>query len=201
MSGSYKLINPHIDGSLNVDYKAKNSIDAAHKIWQAISENLSNNVPKFAFSLEKTNDGSLHHFIVSEMIGGNKDVNYSIDELSLDMTNIQETVFKQFVKESAKKREAIQNGGRRRRFYHDIDFDDLDDSSSSSSSSSLSEEKELYHKLKYMKQEADAYKPTKKITYWWYNPTIYKLNNLYIPTFISSSPYVQLNTNSAYWGV
>ena len=196
MSEMYKLVNPYIDGSMNINFKGENGIDAANKAWNTLSANLTNNVPKFAFSLEKTKDGSLHHFVISEMLSGNKDVNFSIDELSLNMTPIQDEVFKKLITESAEKRNHVQNGGSRRR------YDDDDSSSSSSSSSTSSEEKKLYHNLKYMKQQADSHKPVQKITYWWYNPTVYKLNNLYIPTFrVPLSPYVQLNTNSSYWGV
>lgn len=198
MTEMYKLVNPYIDGSMNISFEGENGIDAANKAWDTISENLTNNVPKFAFSLEKVNDGTLQHFVVSEMLSGNKDVSFSIDELSLGMTPIQEQVFKKLITESAEKRNSIQkqNGGYRRR------YEDDDSSVSSSSSSTSSEEKELYNKLRYMKIEADSHKPVKKITYWWYNPTVYKLNNLYIPTFkVPLSPYVQLNTNSSYWGL
>jgi hypothetical protein len=195
----YKLINPHIDGSINVDFKGKTNMDAANEAWGTISNNLTNNVPKFAFSLEKTNDGSLHHFIVSEMVGGNKDVNFAIDELKLEMTPIQDQVFKKFISESAEKREAIQAGGSKKRRYKKHDDSSSDDSDSDSDSDSSSEEKQLYKNLKKMKMNSNSPKP---ITYWWYNPTLYQLNNLYVPTFkYPSSPYVQLNLNSAYWNV
>jgi len=183
----YKLINPHIDGSMNLNFKGENAISAADETWNSLSKHLINNVPKFAFSLEKSSDGSLHHFVVSEMVGGNKNVNFSIDELKLNMTEPQEQSFKQFINESASKRKSVQDGGARRHRY-----DDDDDSSLSSSSSS--EERDLYEKLKIMKMQS------KPISYWWYNPAVYGINNLYVPTFKApSSPYVQLNLNSARW--
>ena len=53
MSNSYVLVNPHIEGSLKTQVKAKNSLEAAKNLYKNLSEHFNNNVPKFHFTIEK----------------------------------------------------------------------------------------------------------------------------------------------------
>jgi hypothetical protein len=65
----------------------------------------------------------------------------------------------------------------------DDDFDDFDEDLDSS--------EDFYRR-------AQTYKPvvSPSLYYWWYDPQVYKLNSVFIPTFYSYvTPYLQINLN------
>ena len=65
-----------------------------------------------------------------------------------------------------------------------------------SDDSSSSSDEELMNAIRLLK-----YKQQQPIVYWWYNPLVYRTNDLYIPTFVMPlSPYVHINLNSAFMG-
>jgi hypothetical protein len=177
----YKLVNPIIGGSFETTYKGKTQLEAGRNAWDSMSTYLTGSVPKFLFTLQNTNDGQLHHFTVNETVTHGKNIEYSLNELQLNMTTDQQKNFKNQLTKVDKKVSGLQNGGKHRK----------DDDSSSSSSS---DDEEFYEKLRYMKN-----KYSQPITYWWYNPIVYGVDNLYIPTFtVPLTPYVHVNLTSAF---
>ena len=53
MVNTYKLVNPYIRGEFETKIKTKNSVDAAKKFYNALSEHFNNSVPKFYFTIQK----------------------------------------------------------------------------------------------------------------------------------------------------
>lgn len=178
---SYKLINPSIEGQLKTTFTAKSELDAANKAWTSVSKYISNNVPKFAFTLENTKDGSLSHFVVKEKLAGKK-ASFSISKLKLDTDARKDQDFKNRI--------AKQSGGKKHR-KHDGEKDD--DSSSSSSSSS---DVKLISPLSPFGFNNWYNTP---ISYWFYDPYYYNLDSLFIPTFVYPlTPYVEITTLNYY---
>lgn len=64
---TFKLVNPSIS---NQEFTSKRSKanKAAAEIWKDFGKNISNYTPKFFFTLQNTNDNSLHHFKVNEKV-------------------------------------------------------------------------------------------------------------------------------------
>ncbi|ARF11333.1 hypothetical protein Klosneuvirus_1_190 [Klosneuvirus KNV1] len=178
---NYKLINPYIEGTLVTTFTAPSQLDAACSAWETLSKYITNTVPKFAFTLKNVNDGTLSHFIVKESLRGGKSADYKIKELDLKLS--KDTV-KQFEKRLAMK------GGKKHK-KDKKDGDDEDDSSSSSSSSSSDE----FSAIKLHKM----YTKAQPITYWWYDPIVYEIESVYIPTFVAPLlPYIEVVTFNYY---
>ena len=72
-----------IDKPDSVD--AGTNMEAAKEAWVRISEHITNNVPRFAFTLEETSTGTLHSFQVEEDPKG-KNAEYNITELEVKLT-------------------------------------------------------------------------------------------------------------------
>lgn len=178
----YQLINPYVEGSFNRSFKGKDVLDVANKVWEGISENITNNVPKFAFTLEKTSDKKLFHFIIKEIVtDGN--IDFSIEQLKLPNTQKSNKHLKAEVKKLLDRRNS-QAGGKKK--DKDKDKDDDDDSSSSSS------DEDIFNRVMQPSYINHGY----PFTYWWYSPTIYELDRVYVPTFVSPlMPYVELSTS------
>ena len=151
-----------------------------------MSKYVTNNVPSFAFTLEKTSDNSFHHFLIKEEINDDM-VKYSITDYkpkSGGEKKLRESL-KKFDNNNQSGGEKKKKRYKKRRYDDDDDddddFDDLDD---------------VYDRVrrqKYLHQ-------SQPILYWWYNPLAYQLNNFYIPTFTHPlTPYVQVDLGSAYW--
>lgn len=176
---NYKLINPYIEGTIVTTYSAPTALDAANSAWESLSKYITNTVPKFAFTLKNTNDGSLSHFIVKETLRGGKSAEFKIKQLDLKLS--KDTV-KQFEKRLSMK------GGKKHHKHSDKD-DDEDDSSSSSSSS------DEYSAIRLHKM----YTKAQPITYWWYDPIVYEIPSVYIPTFVTPLlPYIEVVTFNYY---
>lgn len=183
---TYNLINPYIGGDMNTSYSGKTPLEVAKKTWVNLSGYLTNNVPRFAFTLERTNDGKLYHFIVNEKVDANKSASFSISNLEVKMSDKQIQSFKNGIKDVQRKLddEPILDGGKKKHRYHDED-----DSSSS--------ESDLENAIRLMKYK----QASQPIYYWWYNPLVYNAVDLYIPTFtVPLSPYVHINLNSSFLG-
>lgn len=185
----YRLINPYVHGKFNNSFSSSTSTGAAQKAWSSISSHIVSNVPKFAFTLENTDNGSLSHFLVKEQIGGGKEVNFSIESLSVSLTPEQETKLKEFAVQ--------QNGGKRDRYKtegRDESSSVSDDSSTTSSDSSV---EEVYDKIIKMKNKHLSL----PVVAFNYIPTIYRLNSVFVPTFATPMvPYVKLELSSAFFG-
>ena len=175
------VINPVIAGTFKNTYTAINSETAAKDFWENLTSKgkyISGDVPKFLFTMMNTKTKELHHFMVNEKPNG-KFADYSIDEIDLKLSNEES---KQLINESEKAQRnssKMMEGGKRKRYEEDDD----DDSSSSSDSDDIDD---LFKSIRFKR----ANRP---IVYWWYTPTVYKIENIFTPTFVSPiAPYVQL---------
>jgi hypothetical protein len=178
----YKLINPSIEGEFNNSFSGKSHLDAALGTWNSISKYITNNVPQFAFTLENKKNGQLHHFLVKESLVGGKSAKFDISELDIKLKKNEESEFK---KRIHKFKTSEMRGGKKKRHTDDDD----DDSSSSSSTS------DIFSALKLYKSRNPVY----PITYWWYDPIIYGLDSVYIPTFVAPiTPYIEVTTLNYY---
>lgn len=177
MTIKYKLLNPHVEGTFKKVVAADKPADAGKKIWSNLSKHFSNTVPKFYFTLENTETGSLHHIEVGEKIKKNGDSQF-VDYIISEYNNPRS---KKDIDKFRKNLTKFQEGGK---YKCDNDDDDLCDSS----------ESDIY-------QMAKRYKTTTQppIYYWWYDPYIYKIDKLYLPSFVVPvTPYVELNLSSAF---
>jgi len=180
MVNSYVLVNPHIEGAFKRKVKAQNSKEASNVFYKSLSEHFNNSVPTFHFSLQKgsSGDGKYYHFEVKET-KKNKEVTFSINPMTIQ--GEQESL-QHFKKNLASFKSKFGQDGGKHKKKHSKHKDD--DSSSSSSSS----DSDFYVKAK------KTYNTTQPIYYWWYDPYLYNLDYLYVPTFYSYvSPYIELN--------
>lgn len=185
---TYMLVNPVIQGNINTEVKAENSLEAAHQLYAAMSRYFANSVNDFkftiakvpgsgAFDLAKLENKNFSHFQVSEkktMNGGGegeKKVEYALKPYTgklLDLNAMKKAISKSLRKlqEGGADSDSTvqQHGGK-----HHHKKKRYDSSSSSSSDSS------------------DDYKYTKRyysepIWMWNYYP-VYADGTVYIPTF------------------
>ena len=61
MSQTYNLVNPFIQGSVKTSVKSENSVKAANKIYENISEHFNNDIPQFNLTIQKGTNGKLYH--------------------------------------------------------------------------------------------------------------------------------------------
>lgn len=184
----YTLVNPTIIGNFSSTVSAKDQNDAAHQVWNNLSEYITGNVPEFVFTLESDSD-KYHTFQVKENPSG-KYADFEISEVQCKMSSSQENTFKDHVKRL--KNSVVgtnpQKGGKKNRRYDDEKINDDNDDSSSDS---------VYDKLKLF----SSINNQKPIMYLWYTPLIYDLPRFYVPTFVAPlTPYVEINLSSAFLG-
>ena len=109
MTKSYILVNPYIEGNMSKIFQAENSLIAADKAYQQISGYFNNSIKKFHFTLLKLKSDSFNeesfnlreyvesnkkyldtkyfsNFEASEHITGKTEVNYTIKNLSGEIT-------------------------------------------------------------------------------------------------------------------
>jgi len=169
----YKLANPVIKGKMNTTFEAKAPHKAASKAYNAVSKYFNNSTPEFIFTLQKVKskktdigEGKVNdyfHFKVLENRSGS-DVAFEI----VPYKKINKTRLNKFRKSiKTVMNENKQTGGGR----YDLDEDELSD------------DRDLYRS-----DTGYAYEP---ISLWLYDPYLYTIDRLYIPTFVTSvSPYV-----------
>ena len=178
MVNSYVLVNPHIEGAFNRKIKAQNSREASNSFYKSLSEHFNNSVPAFHFSIQKgsSGNGKLYHFEVKES-RKNKEVTFSINPMTLQGEQESVQRFKKNLENFKSK--FSQEGGKHHK-KHSKKHKDEDSSSSSDS--------DFYVKAK------KTYNTTQPIYYWWYDPYLYGLDYLYVPTFYSYvTPFIELN--------
>jgi hypothetical protein len=185
---TYELVNPYIDGGMKKTFAASDSNKAADEAWSTLSQYITNNVPKFAFTLKKVDDGKLSHFVVKEGVSKSKDVDYSIKPLDLNLTKKEEKAILSHINKMTKNR---LSGGAKK-----------DDSSSSSSSDSdkdkdddSSSESDIYKKIRHFKNKSQP------LNYLWCSPLLYskdgQLESVYIPSFAYPIvPYLELSLST-----
>jgi len=200
----YELVNPYIIGSFDRTVSATNSLQAAHLMYQSLSQYFSGHIPRFKFSLQRiktnyqTGGGKDTDYINFEVFETKSEKNYKGIEYaikpiksSLNIDNFQQKL-QNFLKKkkdspifSSEEENDVQSGGKK---YVDDSDDDLDPEL----------EKLLYE---------DDYKPKKKkmikekrltaisgplkgnsvytstIVYYRYDQVIYSESYSYVPIF------------------
>jgi hypothetical protein len=175
---NFKLINPSLQGAIKTTVSAREPIDAAKQIWTNLSKYFANDVPTFAFTIENQSGGSLYHFKVQET-KNKREATFKIESIDSKLKPDDLKKFKAKVNEVSK-----MNGGKK---HHK---DEKEDDSSSSSS-------DAFDSLKLYKNFSK--RTLLPISYWWYNPYIYDVTSVYIPTFIPTVvPYIQIETVGYY---
>jgi hypothetical protein len=165
MTNSYVLVNPYIKGEFKNTIKAENSTIAAKIFYKNLSEHFNNAVPKFYFTIQKgtSGKGKFYHFQSKEK-RNNDEVSFTIKPYNILNENMDS-----FKERLTKFKNKIQKGGKHKKTKKH-------DSSESDSDSSDSE-----HYIKNI----STYTPlvNQPIYYWWYDPYVYKLDSVFIPTF------------------
>lgn len=181
MVNSYVLVNPHIEGNFKSKIKAKNSIEAANIFYKNLSEHFNNFVPKFHFSIQKgsSGDGKFYHFEVKESKEDNE-VTFKVKQMNIAGEGEVISSFKNKLENF--KAKLNQDGGKKKKSKKsskhisddDSDFDDSSD--------------DFYRRAK-------SYMPASQpIYYWWYDPYLYRLDSIYVPTFYAYvRPYIELS--------
>jgi hypothetical protein len=173
---SYILVNPHIEGSMGVEFKCNSAIEAANLAYNTISKYFSNNVPNFSFTLQK-GGAKFFHFDVKEKINKKDKIKFEIKE-NLTINNIDGLL--KFIDNNESE---LEGGSKDKKHGKKYKFDDDEDSSSSSDSDS-DEDYYYYHK---------PITRNMPITYWSYYPYVYNLKKVYVPTFVPTvTPYVYI---------
>jgi hypothetical protein len=183
MVNTYVLVNPHIEGQFKSKLKAKNSNEAANLFYKNLSEHFNNSVPKFHFTVQKgsSGEGKFYHFEVKEEREDNE-VNFKIRPYTVQGEDDALERFQNKLENF--KNKMNQDGGKKNKSKKSkkSKHDDSDDSSDFDVSDT-----NIYRRAK-------TYLPTQPIYYWWYDPYLYRLDSLYIPTFYSYvTPYIELS--------
>ncbi len=89
---TYYLVNPYIKGKIKKSCEAKTPEKAASSIWEKLSKYMTNDTPKFAFTLMEK-DKSLYHFLVEENEPTKANVEFNIITLDLGLTKVHENKF------------------------------------------------------------------------------------------------------------
>ena len=193
MVNTYNLVNPCIKGQFKSEVKAKNSLEAAKQLYNDMSEHFNNNVPKFYFSIQKgkSGKGKVYHFKVKESKNGN-DIDFSIEQHNLKGAAKAE---KGFLKKLGKFNEKFesQSGGdpkkskkKKTKRKNKTKRKKKDDSDSDSDSDS---DDYSFSTGKYVSTIDHP------IYWWWYDPVVYSVDSLFVPTFYSyNTPHIQIDT-------
>lgn len=176
MSNTYRLVNPYIQGEMSTNLKSKNSLSAGRTFYKNLSEHFNNSIPSFYFTIQKGNSGNgkYYHFKVKET-KENDTVKFNIEPYTTG--NESETMAKFEGKLQTMKAKFDQAGGKRgskkgskksskrRAFEDDSDLDTSED----------------FYRM------ATTYKPvvTPPIYYYWYDPSVYKLESFWMPSWYS----------------
>ena len=198
MANKYCLVNPHIEGEFDTNIKSDNSMKAAKAFYKNLSQHFNNNIPKFYFSIQKggSGTGKYYHFVVKEM-KEDDEVKFNIEPYVIpqDSQSIKtfetklssfKSKFNQFGgKEGSKKTSKKASKKTSKKTSNKAKASKkLDDSSDSDLDSS-----DIFYR------QAQTYKPAvaPPLYYWWYDPGVYKLDSVFIPTFYSYvTPYLQI---------
>ena len=176
MVNSYTLINPYIKGKFETTMKAKNSHEAATNLYKNLSEHFSNELSEFYFTLQK--GGKYYHFKVNEKKNKNE-VLYDINEFHITDENYMDTKFKSKLDAYKAKIEDQDGGSKPKKKKKSKKHHKKSKSSKSSHSDDSSD---------YSSDSDDIYIRTRKsyytepIYYWWYDPYIYNIDTLMIPS-------------------
>jgi hypothetical protein len=194
MPNNYRLVNPHIEGELKTTLKSANSMNAAKTFYKNLSEHFNNNIPSFYFTIQKgtSGNGKYYHFVVKESKNKNE-VDFKVEPYVISDNNLTEG-FKKRLDTFKSKFEQAGGKSNKSRKHKKSKKSRKDSSDSSDSDSDLSSSDDFYKK-------AQSYKPlvNPPLYYWWYDPSLYGLDSVFIPTFYSYlTPYIELAMGYGY---
>ena len=184
MSNSYTLVNPFIHGDFKSTVKSKNSVNAAKSFYKNLSEHFNNNIPKFYFTIQKggSGNGKYYHFLVKETKGANDEVKFKVESYNISNEEANLKVFKNKLVKFKSKFE--QAGGKKAK---------KGSKKGSKAKKSIDDDSDLDSSEDFYRR-AQTYKPivTPPLYYWWYDPGVYGLDSVFVPTFYSYvTPYIQ----------
>ena len=182
---SFKLVNPLIVGNFNTEFTSESSLDAVSQFWNDFSTHITSNVPHIYVTLQESGTNNLSHYKISEKTDvKSKNAEFSISEFNLELSNSKQKKFLSKVNQfetKVNKQISRQTGGDpekkpdRKRY-----------NKSSSSSSDSDSDDEYFNFRRYRRL-------TQPISFFYYTPTIYEVNSVFIPTFnVPLTPYVKL---------
>jgi hypothetical protein len=187
---SFKVVNPLIIGQLNTEYVAENGLDAASQFWNDISTHVTNNLPHTYVTLKDANNNLLHYKISEKLAGGSK-VDFAIAEYDVKLSASDKKSFISKVESYEKKtlNKIKQTGGltTAKKSSHPTKSKSSHKRRGSSSSSSSSDSDDDFDFAAYRRRLMQP------ISMWYYSPTLYGVNSIFIPTFNAPViPYVKL---------
>lgn len=170
MAKTYKLVNPYIGGKFKTEFSGKNSLDVANKAYTALSKHFNNNLPVFYFTMQS--GSKFKHFKITESRGNkDSDIEYLIKEH--DVAKDSEAKFT--TKLGRFKQKGGYKMGKKRRYHDDDYLDDEDD-------------------YLYQQKGFTYYPVADPISFWWYDPYLYRINKFYVPTFYQPlTPYIEID--------
>jgi len=175
----YFLVNPLIGGNLKLKFTGKNDLDAAKKAYDTLSEYFNNNVPEFHFTLQKVSgekvqigggkNSDYKHFKSIETKNGNQ-VDFRLVPLKVTKNGADMKNFRSKLKKLENK---VQLGGGKKKYDDEDWLDDSDDD--------------------YFPRLTRSTVLSSPLTYWWYDPYVFRIKKYYIPTFVAPiAPYIQV---------
>ena len=211
MVNTYVLVNPHIEGSFKGKVKAKNSIEAARLIYNSLSEHFNNNIPKFLFTIQKgsSGQGKYYSFKVKEERSENE-INFSLQPYNIKNSDsayksMEEKISehkekdhemtggakkkKKPAKKTSKKKTSKKKVSKTSKKVSKKDESDLEDFLSD-------DDTDFDDSPKGNTKRVQRYVPNTAfpIYSWYYDPYVYRMNSVYIPTFYSYvTPYIQIS--------
>lgn len=172
MVNTYVLVNPHIEGTFEKKIQAKNSVEAGKALYKSLSEHFNNYVPKFIFTIQKgtSGKGKNYSFITKESKDPavSDEVNFSIEPYQIKNEEQAYSRLHKGIKKFEKKLKSQHGGKKKKKSKKD------DDSSEDSSS------EEYYVKKK---KTYSPYFYEYPLYYWHYDPLIYGIKSVSVPTF------------------
>jgi len=199
MVNTYVLVNPHIEGSFKGKVKAKNSIEAARIIYNNLSEHFNNNIPKFLFTIQKgsSGKGKYYSFKVKEERSENE-INFSLQPYNIKNSDSAYKSMEEKISEHKENQNEMTGGAKKKatkkkttkksskKVDNDSDFEDfMTDDDTNFDDSPEGNTKRVQ---RYVPNTAFP------IYSWYYDPYVYRMNSVYIPTFYSYvTPYIQIS--------
>jgi hypothetical protein len=161
---TYRLINPHIEGSIDTVVHASNSFSAGKKMYNNISKYFTNHLSDFYMTLQNVENKNLSHFKITEKRGKNGAVDYKMIKMSESFDPDTEEKIVETIDNISN-----QSAGKK-------------NSSDSSSSSSSDESSDFFHyQVQPITRFVYYYLPYYKLNFVGMSPA--DINRVYVPMF------------------
>ena len=185
----YKLINPIILGNVDFEVKDDNISNAVVKMWNKMSEHMSDFVPNFTFSLIENGSNKLYHYNIKENNNKNNEAEFNIEQIIINDNKLENDMINKYnnymtMKYSLVKNDNDKKGG--------AENDKLDDD----------ENKEKKWKKRYKNlinnNDLDYVIDYEKIRNKLYLMNLYNyyVNPIY---YVNYYPYASLNLSTSYY--